>query len=80
MMMITLPNLLARLAWKLLRPTLFDSLNTKALVIGITASKVTVRQQHLDDVPTGVMELFVVAHFEFDNSRKLGLLIGIRGG
>lgn len=62
-MMLTLPNCLTCLTWKLLGPALLDNLHAKALVIGITASKVAVRQQHLGDVPTSVMKLFVVAHF-----------------
>jgi hypothetical protein len=56
-------SILALLAGKLLRPALLDGLDTIALVIGIAACKMTVREQLVDDVLAGIVELLIIAHF-----------------
>jgi hypothetical protein len=55
------------LAWltrELLGPALLDSFDAVALVVGVAAGEVAVRQQLLNDMATCVVKLLVIAHLE----------------
>lgn len=52
------------LAGELLRPALLDGFDAIALMVGVAAGEVTVRQKLLNDVATCVVKLLVVAHRE----------------